>query len=252
MRWVKHMTASHTDEKLCAVLDELGLEGYGFWWMLVEIVAGQINPKESKCSVTYSLPQWSRHLYCHHNKVSKYLGNLHSNGLVTAETVEGKVRVTIPNLLKYRDEYTRKSGQSPDNGLTINTDTDTEADTNTDTETDKKEESGEPETGSTPAVIGIPTIDGNECPITQDQIQEWQQAYPAVDVLQQLREMRAWSNANPAKKKTKRGIPKFIVGWLGKEQDKGGHPGRSPPMKPSEVFSEKVYTGTPEEKISWL
>lgn len=109
MRWVKHMTASHTDEKLCAVLDELGLEGYGFWWMLVEVVAGQINPKESKCSVTYSLPQWSRHLYCHHNKVGKYLGNLQGNGLVTVETVEGKVRVTIPNLQSYIREENRPS-----------------------------------------------------------------------------------------------------------------------------------------------
>ena len=98
MKWFRHMTASHTDEKLCAVLDEVGLEGYGFWWILVEVVAGQVGPKENRCCVTYSLPQWSRLLYCHHHKVSKYLGSLQGNGLVTVENVEGKVRVTIPNL----------------------------------------------------------------------------------------------------------------------------------------------------------
>ena len=46
--------------------------------------------------------------------------------------------------------------------------------------------------------------------------------YPAVDVIQQLRNMRGWLDANPAKRKTKRGINAFIVRWLAKEQDKGG------------------------------
>ena len=34
--------------------------------------------------------------------------------------------------------------------------------------------------------------------------------------------MRGWLDANPAKRKTKRGINAFIVRWLAKEQDKGG------------------------------
>ena len=46
--------------------------------------------------------------------------------------------------------------------------------------------------------------------------------YPAVDVIQQLRQMRAWLIANPRKKKTKSGINRFIVTWLSKEQDRGG------------------------------
>lgn len=110
MKWFKHLTQSHTDEKLAELVSDCGLEGYGFWWMLMEIVASQCV--DEKCHVTYSLPQWSRLLYCHHHKVSKYLGKLGVTGIVRVEYLEGKIRVTIPNLLKYRDEYTRKSGHS--------------------------------------------------------------------------------------------------------------------------------------------
>lgn len=109
MRWFKHMTASHSDEKLAAFLSDNGLEGYGFWWLLMEIVAFQCN--DDKCSATYSLPHWSRMLYCHHHKVSKYLGKLGVTGIVTVEYELSSIKVTIPNLLKYRDEYSRKSGQ---------------------------------------------------------------------------------------------------------------------------------------------
>ena len=33
--------------------------------------------------------------------------------------------------------------------------------------------------------------------------------------------MQAWSDANPSKRKTKRGVERFIVNWLSREQDRG-------------------------------
>ncbi len=48
----------------------------------------------------------------------------------------------------------------------------------------------------------------------------WLDAYPAVDVDQQLREMREWLLANPDKKKSN--YKKFINNWLSSHQDKGG------------------------------
>lgn len=114
MRWFKHLSESANDEKLSELLAEHGLEIYGFWWIVLEIVARQMTKEDKKCSVAYPLAQWSRLCYCHHNKVSKYLGKLGVMGIVTVEYESSKVRVTIPNLLKYRDEYTKKSGQSPE------------------------------------------------------------------------------------------------------------------------------------------
>lgn len=72
-----------------------------------------------------------------------------------------------------------------------------------------------------PAVVSIPLHDKSEFSVTQSQIDEWTASFPAVDVMQQLREMRQWSIANPTQKKTRRGVLAFITRWLGREQDKG-------------------------------
>lgn len=70
-------------------------------------------------------------------------------------------------------------------------------------------------------VILLPLNDGTEYPVTEEQCQEWSRLYPAVDVLQELRGMRGWLHANSSKRKTRRGIQRFINGWLAREQDKG-------------------------------
>ena len=80
----------------------------------------------------------------------------------------------------------------------------------------------EPEPDSTPPAILLPLNDGSEYPVTVEQCHEWAGLYPAVDVMQQLRGMRGWLDANPQKRKTRRGIKKFVNSWLSREQDRGG------------------------------
>lgn len=79
----------------------------------------------------------------------------------------------------------------------------------------------EPGADSAPPVITLPLNDGSEFAVSQVQCTEWQGLYPAVDVLQQLRNMRGWLLSNPDRRKTKRGIKRFITGWLSREQDRG-------------------------------
>lgn len=79
------------------------------------------------------------------------------------------------------------------------------------------------EQSSAPPVIELPLNDGTMYPISQEQCQEWAGLYPAVDVIQQLRQMKGWLDSNPKKRKTKRGIKAFCTRWLGKEQDKGAY-----------------------------
>lgn len=50
----------------------------------------------------------------------------------------------------------------------------------------------------------------------------WAKAYPAVDVFQEIRAMESWIDANPTRRKTKRGIKSFVVRWLGRAQNQGG------------------------------
>lgn len=80
----------------------------------------------------------------------------------------------------------------------------------------------EPEADSTPAVIHLILNDKAFYPIYQSDIDQWQSLYPAVNVLQQLRAMSGWLDANPTKRKTRKGIRRFINSWLSKEQDRGG------------------------------
>lgn len=80
-----------------------------------------------------------------------------------------------------------------------------------------------------PPVILFPLNDGTEYPVPREKCREWEGLYPAVDVMQQLRSMKGWLDANPKKRKTKNGIIRFVNGWLAKEQNRGGTPGYSMP-----------------------
>lgn len=73
---------------------------------------------------------------------------------------------------------------------------------------------------SVQAVITIPLNDNSEFPISFEFVQEMQNLYPNVDVMAELRKMRGWSISNPTKRKTSRGIKRFINSWLAREQDK--------------------------------
>ena len=81
----------------------------------------------------------------------------------------------------------------------------------------------EPRTDSTPAVIYLILNDKSQYPIYQTDIDKWQTLYPAVNVLQQLRAMSGWLDANSEKRKTRKGVKRFINNWLSREQDKGGN-----------------------------
>ncbi len=54
-------------------------------------------------------------------------------------------------------------------------------------------------------------------------VEQWQQAYPAVDVLSELRRMEAWASANPVNRKSN--WQRFIVNWLTRAQDRAGRGG---------------------------
>lgn len=81
-----------------------------------------------------------------------------------------------------------------------------------------------------PVVLVFPTNkNGQQFPITESMCSQWRDLYPAVDIGQQLRNMLGWLNSNPTRRKTARGLPKFINNWLAKEQDKGGGNARHQP-----------------------
>ena len=90
--------------------------------------------------------------------------------------------------------------------------------------------------------------DETEWKPTKTLFAEYVRLYPNVDVKQQFNEMRGWCIANPQKRKTKRGITKFVNNWLCKAQDKGyrktptcnNYP-QSSPSAEKESYSPDVF-----------
>ena len=161
------MGLAKDDEKIVELLAIGGLEAYGFYWAVIELIARQMGEKSDKCSVTYPLPYLSRQLYCHHNKATNLLGKLQVTGLIDVNKIEvdGRVnfRLTCPNLLKYRDEYTTKKTKNRDKIGTKSrqnqeqeTDTETDTDTDTETDTDIKQKQKKPKEKKADVVFEIP------------------------------------------------------------------------------------------------
>ena len=82
-------------------------------------------------------------------------------------------------------------------------------------------QSCEPTLSPEPPVFVFPCIKNQTYPVTQRQIDEWAEAYPRVDINLAIKQMIAWLNSNPSKRKTVKGCPRFINAWLGKDQDSG-------------------------------
>ncbi len=109
--------------------------------------------------------------------------------------------------------------------------------------------------GSAPSEIGLeigkenisiaPLIlkDGSEYFLSIEQLTCYQETYPGIDVLHEVRKMRQWTLDNPQKRKTNRGTPRFMNNWLSNAKA---------PLKQSGIrqsFQGTEYKGTPIDRI---
>ena len=99
----------------------------------------------------------------------------------------------------------------------------------------------EPEAPDRKKTISLTLNDKSEYWIYGDQVEQWSQLFPAVDVMQELRKMKSWLDSNPSRRKTKKGILRFVNGWLSKEQDKG-RVEHSKPVKDNNNFEHRRYS----------
>jgi len=65
--------------------------------------------------------------------------------------------------------------------------------------------------------------DGTNFDITEDMFSFYSQAYPHLDIHEQFRLMVSWCFSNDAKRKTRRGIKRFINSWLSGAKNKNIH-----------------------------
>lgn len=67
--------------------------------------------------------------------------------------------------------------------------------------------------------------DGRYWEADPEDIIQWQRAYTDIDCFAEINAAACWCEANPSKRKTQRGVKKFLNSWLKRAQDSGG---RSP------------------------
>lgn len=121
------------------------------------------------------------------------------------------------------EEKTLSRNRSRECHVTVTRSHDADIDIELDIDKDINNNTLCPEPLQTPdqkAVIYLILNDKTEYPIYSRDIEEWKSLYQSVDIMQELRNMRGWLNSNPERRKTKRGIKRFINAWLAKEQDK--------------------------------
>lgn len=91
----------------------------------------------------------------------------------------------------------------------------------------------------TPSEFDIPLNDGSFYNVPMENIEVYKKLYPAVDVEQALRNMIGWCMGNPTRRKTRRGVKRFITGWLAGDQDEGKT--RRPSNQPKQYADEDDF-----------
>ena len=99
-----------------------------------------------------------------------------------------------------------------------------------DIDIDKEEEAEQSED-----CIGLALKGAGWCYVRDDMLKSLIDDYPLVNVKAELRKMSQWLDANPRKRKTEKGIKRFIVNWLNQAKPSG-------PMR--DGFSKQDYGQT--------
>lgn len=140
-------------------------------------------------------------------------------------------------------------------GLQQNCNVDIDIEKDIDTEIEKEIEEvpngtscAEPEkSDSTRPIISLILNDKSFFDVTDEDVAKWNELYPAVDVMQELRKMAGWCESNTTKRKTRRGVRAFITSWLARAQDRGGSQNNYCHPRPTLKDSTPLDYGSPED-----
>lgn len=114
MRWFKHLSASSAEEFLSELEATFGLDGYARWMKLLEAVAARMEPGDAAAIARYPWSEWQRILRGKRKQLTSFLEHLENKRQIKVKDDGQVLEIEIPILLKLRDEYSKKSGVSPD------------------------------------------------------------------------------------------------------------------------------------------
>jgi hypothetical protein len=98
-----------------------------------------------------------------------------------------------------------------------------------------------PPTSSRPVLVFPIVGERKTWELSQEFLDTLAQRYPTLDVLAESRKALAWIEANPSRRKTAKGMPRFLVNWLNRATDSGRVLARSGPPPPAIDF-DSLFT----------
>lgn len=138
MKWFKHYTDARRSEGLSVIRARFGFEGIGWWFTILEMIAEKMDESD-RCYIELPVREWCLILQTKPQKLRTYLDVLVQKCRTSVSEFENMgvcyISVEVHNLLKNRDEHTRKlrskSGESHSQRKKVEGDIDKE---NTNTE----------------------------------------------------------------------------------------------------------------------
>lgn len=116
MKWFKHFTDASDDEFIAGLENKFGLAGYARLWKLLEAVGAQFK-KDGRPVAAYPWPVWQAKLKGKRKKLETFLVHLENKHRINQKLTGNILEIKIPKLLQIRDEYSKKSGHTPDKVL---------------------------------------------------------------------------------------------------------------------------------------
>lgn len=125
MKWFRHQTTASDDEFIAALEDAFGDSGYAWWWRTLERIGQNMDGSE-KCCAEYPIDRWMGFLRIKRKgKLIEFLEFCRNFGGNSPENLEkfpklsyeisGNIlKIGCHKLLELRDEYSKKSGQTPE------------------------------------------------------------------------------------------------------------------------------------------
>lgn len=107
MKWFKHEADAHTNMKLQALIDQLGIAGYGYYWACVELVASQGGDEFKIVKEKHWEDHLKKMLNIEPKDQKKYLIVLARHNLIDLKSLK-LGNLYIPKLEERCDEYTEK------------------------------------------------------------------------------------------------------------------------------------------------
>lgn len=236
IHWVKLSTAMFDDEKIRVIQSMPSGTEMCLIWIKLIVLAGKVN--DNGCiyltkDIPYTEDMFAK--ICGHpvEVIKLSLSTFQKLGMIDVmkdntialvnwekhQNIEGleKIRqLTRERVKRFREKQRLITGN-----VTVTRCNALDLDTDTDTDSEEEKIAPKRSTASAPSkpVINFDFTTELWENIADDQVDKWQDTYPATNVERELKKMAEWLLSNP--KKRKKNYRRFITSWLERSQERG-------------------------------